>query len=1041
MDMFFTQEKIQKRVQELEPYRYQNKRPIPNWRMYFDNTKQVNYPPKAVAWQAVEPGYEWRGLDQYIWLTADFEVPDQDNTILLFDLGLPSNLHQTGFEGLLFINDVPYQGIDANHKEVILDKKWQHQKITLAIKLWTGLYGRHGDPNQEIINKFQMAASAHLDRSVDNLYFTARNMVDTVAILAKDSSDRVEMLNTLDRGFQLIDWQVPGSEDFYLSCKKADALLTDYLTHTVKGTKASVTAIGHTHIDLAWLWRLKHTHEKAARSFSTVLRLMEQYLDYVFLQSTPQIYQFIKADYPEIYAQIKARIQEGRWEVDGGMWLEADCNMPSGESLVRQILYGTEFMAKEFHKKPHYLWLPDVFGYSWALPQILKKSGLTTFMTTKISWNEYNRMPHDTFMWRGIDGTEILTHFITTPDPGKMAENPDSWFYTYNGLMTPSSVKGIYDAYSDKIFNENLLLAYGYGDGGGGVSRDMLESRRKLDQIPGLPHVKTATANAFFDKLHDTVAKTDRYVPTWDGELYLEFHRGTYTSQAYMKKMNRKLELKLRELEFQTIFNGNFPKALLHQAWTIVLRNQFHDIIPGSAIHEVYEDAHHEYDQALEIIQKIQATLTSKTAASEAETTYTLWNSAGWARSETVFISEQRVGHFTDVKGQALTSVKKATGYQVFVPEIPGLGTKKIKFTPVKLVNATQEAPVATISENTVTTNNYKITWNDQGQLTEIYDRQNQRQVLTEHGLGNVFEIFEDKPRDYDAWNIDAYYIQKKQILNATQIKVVENTALQAVINFEFTYLNSKIQQSMILYRDSRRIDFKTKVLWQERQKLLKTAFEANIRATEARYQIQFGNLTRTTTWNTSWDWAKFETVGHQWADLSEHNYGVALLNDSKYGYAIKDQQLTLTLLKGAVSPDPTADIGTHEFTYSLLPHAGDFVTGAVEQNAWALNQPITVSKNELAEKEAVLFEMPKTQVLAVDAIKQGENDETMILRLHDHTGGQRKVTLTPKFKFKEWAEVNLMEEDTEETVWQDTPVVTLTLAPYEVKTIQFRFK
>lgn len=357
-----------------------------------------------------------------------------------------------------------------------------------------------------------------------------------------------------------------------------------------KHSPVNVYCVGHTHIDMAWLWRLKYTHEKASRSFSTVLRMMEMFPEYIFLQTQPQIYEYIKEDFPEIFEEIRKRVKEGRWEADGGMWVEADCNLTSGESLTRQLLIGSRFLKEEFGKDVEYLWLPDVFGYSWALPQILKKSGIDVFMTTKISWNQFNRMPHDTFHWKGMDGTEVLTHFITTPESWN---GPDSWFYTYNGLLTAKTVKGVWEAYSEKAMNKDLLISYGYGDGGGGVNRDLLEARRRIDKIPGLPNLKTSTAGDYFRKLKENVENTDQYVNTWDGELYLEYHRGTYTSQAYNKRMNRKMELLYRRAEWMTAMAAMGAGSLslaaqekLTKGWKMILTNQFHDIIPGSSIHE-----------------------------------------------------------------------------------------------------------------------------------------------------------------------------------------------------------------------------------------------------------------------------------------------------------------------------------------------------------------------------------------------------------------------------------------------------------------------
>lgn len=1041
--MLFTSEKIHARVTDLQPFRYRERHAIKAWKMSMDDRHgNLKYPPKGnIKFEEISPGYKWEKLNEYAWLTTKVKIPNTQHMVMLFNFGLPGNLNQTGFEGLLFVDGHPLQGIDSNHKEVLIPGKYLGQTVQLDIKLWTGMYGRHGDRTKSIIQEFKYADIAQLDTKTDDLYFSMRNMIDTVDILPKDSANRYEMLNVLDHATQLLDWQEPGSKEFYESVKRADKSVKNYLEHVVKNTPVTVTALGHTHIDLAWLWQLKHTREKAARSFSTVLQMMDNYPDYVFLHTTPQLYAYIKKDYPEIFEKIKKRVAEGRWEIDGGMWVEADCNIPSGESLVRQIMFGTRFIQKEFNKRPHYLWLPDVFGYSWALPQILQKSDLDTFMTTKISWNEYNRMPNDTFMWKGIDGTEILTHFITTPDSGKMKDNPDSWFYTYNGEMTPSSVKGLYGAYSNKSFNSKLLLAYGYGDGGGGVNRDMLESRRRLDQIPGLPHVKTDTGKNFFDELHKTVnrARKTQYVPTWDGELYLEFHRGTYTSHAYMKKMNRKLELIYRQLEYNAVLNQlsnnqEYPQKELNDGWTILLRNQFHDIIPGSAIHEVYEDCHKDYNQALSLAKQIHNTISD---LKPSQNEFTIINNQGWSRQELITIPTNATGEFTDSAGKTIRAQKINGGYMMVTPRVPATSSTVISFHENKSINS-EKNNVAVINERQLKTRFYDLEWNDSGQLVRLFDLKAHRNILSDGGLGNTLEVYEDKPRDYDAWNIDLYYYQKKKVLSSDSIVVKENTPFRVVIQSKYHYLNSSIVQNMILYNNSRRIDFVTNVDWRDHQKLLKAGFSTSVRSTEARYQIQFGNLKRTTTWNNSWDWAKFETVGHQWADLSEHNYGVSLLNDSKYGYAIKGNRLSITLLKSAISPDPESDIGQHQFTYSLLPHEGDFVTGKVEENAWSLNNPLQVIAGKSYESQSSLFKTPDDQVLNIDAIKKAEDSDHIIVRFHDHTGGQRIIKLTPAFKCSGWREVNLLEENSYKQDWKNGSV-EITLKPYEIKTLEFK--
>ena len=766
-------------------------------------------------------------------------------------------------------------------------------------------------------------------------------MLDTVQCLDEKDPVKYELRTALDQACLLIDWAYPGSGEFYDSLHQADDFLNEKINGMKKDSLVKVKCVGHTHIDMAWLWRLKHTHEKASRSFSTVLRMMEMFPEYIFLQTQPQLYEYIKEDFPEIYEEIKKRIKEGRWEVDGGMWVEADCNLTSGESLTRQILIGSKFIKEEFGKEVEYLWLPDVFGYSWALPQILKKSGIDMFMTTKISWNQYNRMPHDTFKWKGMDGTEVLTHFITTPEPWN---EPGSWFYTYNGLLTAKTVKGVWDAYSEKEMNQELLISYGYGDGGGGVNRDLLERRRRIDKIPGLPSLETSTAGAFFRDLKKTVKNTDRFVHTWDGELYLEYHRGTYTSQGYNKRMNRKMELLYRTAEWLTAMGGVREGRLelaeqekLTEGWKRILTNQFHDIIPGSSIHEVYEDARKDYETIKNIGKDVIRDYLEKSLEKD-ETSYTVYNASGWDTDEIAAVPQTALGVYTDGKGTVLTSQQGQGVTYVLVKNVPAMGYQRITFHPGQ-VEEKKEA--FRIEGREIETPYYILNINEQGQIEKLYDKEYQRNVLAPKERGNVLQMFEDKPLDNDAWDIDIYYQQKmREVTDLKKWEIKEQGPLRLVIGLEWKYMNSTIEQEMILYSTNRRIDFSTHVDYRERQQLLKAAFPVDIRTTYATYDTQYGNVRRPNHWNTSWDQARFESVGHRFADLSERNYGVALLNDCKYGYDVKDNLLRISLLRSGKQPDHMQDIGEHVFTYSLLPHGGDFVEGGVVPSAFELNNP-----------------------------------------------------------------------------------------------------
>ncbi|WP_373231334.1 alpha-mannosidase [Cohnella sp.] len=1052
--MFWTIEKLQARIHELEPYRYRDERSIDRFRIKQDESGNIGeYPSDEGEWRDIRIGDRWQGRDVYYWLAADVSIPAEwegRKVLGRFRLGQTGEGTNSGFESLLFLNGEPYQGVDSNHEEVFLPEAVIGHTAQFRFRLWSGLGGYQS--SREMENRLELASLCWLDEAADDLYFTSKALLETVRLLDENRPERQPLLQALDQAFLLLDWSRPGSGVFYSSVEEAREQLRQALTSMPKLHPVVVQCIGHTHIDVAWLWQLKHTREKAARSFSTVLRLMELYPEYIFLQTQPQLYEYIKTDYPDIYEQAKERIREGRWEAGGAMWLEADCNLVSGESLVRQLLYGTRFFREEFGVECKYLWLPDVFGYSWALPQILRKSGIETFMTTKISWNQYNRIPHDTFKWRGIDGTEVLTHFITTPDPGS---SEGAFYYTYNGKVTPTSVQGIWEGYRDKALNSSLLLAYGFGDGGGGVNREMLEMRRRLDEIPGIPWVKTGRADEYFNDLQDRVSNTNSYVHTWDGELYLELHRGTYTSQAHNKRMNRKLELLYRETEWMQAMScvlntkgGVAEKEAslaLYEGWKIILRNQFHDIIPGSSIREVYEDSRVEYEEALAIGQKAwNQSASLLTASGENGREMTVFNSAPWERTDLVCIPKEEAeeGEFQwlDASDHPLESQIVGGSWWIKVEMIASMGYAVIR---PKNLGENRSHAIANNKfiplDQGLMTPYYEIEWNADGQIVRLYDRIEHREILAEGETGNRLEVFEDKPKGrHEAWDIDIFYTEKMQeVKHLTRIKVMESGLLAAVVRFEWSYMDSTLVQDMVLYAYSRRIDFRTRVHWNERRKLLKVAFPLRIRATEATYDIQFGNVKRPTHWNTSWDYARFETVGHQWADLSERGYGVSLMNDCKYGYDVKDHVMRLTLIKSAMVPDPTADQGEHEFTYSLFPHAGDWYDGETVQSAWSLNNPLTLKSGKPAETSFSLFRLSCDHVM-IDAVKRAEDHDAIIIRIHEFAGIRGQTDIISGASIGFWQECDLLERPVGERQYES--LIRVPVKPYEIKTFIVHF-
>jgi len=1052
--MFWTVEKLHERIKEIGDYRYREQFPIDSFRIKLDEEGNIGtYPDEGGKWEIFRTGDSWVGRDMYLWLAAEVDIPvhwDGQDIVGLFDFGLSTPGNTSGFEALLFLDGSPYQGVDGRHQEVLLPKDCAGKQLSLRFRLWSGLNGYQ--PPAPIEHRFRQAKLGYIDAACDDLYYTGRAVLETVQVLAETQPERHSLLKVLDDAFRLIDWRRPGSNAFYESIQQANTRLSQSLQAIPAVHPVTVRCIGHTHIDVAWLWRLKHTREKAARSFSTVLRLMERYPEYVFLQTQPQLYDDLKRDYPELYKQVGERVREGRWEAGGAMWLEADCNLASGESLVRQLLYGIRFFEREFGVACKYLWLPDVFGYTWALPQILKKAGIEMFMTTKISWNQYNRMPHDTFHWRGIDGTEILTHFITTPDPSN--SNNGAFYYTYNGAVTPETVQGIWNAYRDKDLNQDLLLAYGYGDGGGGVNREMLEMRRRLAAMPGLPNTVTGRADEYFSSLKQHISESDSYVHTWDGELYLELHRGTYTSQAYNKRINRKLELAYRDLEWLSVLNciqtrdwSRYNHSELDRGWKIILRNQFHDIIPGSSIGEVYEDCRKEYEEAENIAGSARQAAESNLLAGQDGDVYTVWNTAGWARSGIIELpltgSVQEQGVWENMQGQPLDAVLVGEGWQVQTETIPSMGFGTLRFRAVIDANSAENEQEIefTYNDKRLETPFYIIAWNEQGQLTELYDKQEERSVLAKGTRANVLQIFEDKPKSrHEAWDIDLYYQEKMQeVSDCRAITIEELGMLRAVVRFEWRYMDSVIEQRLVVYRHQRRIDFITNIDWHEQRQLLKVAFPVEIRAVEATYDIQFGNVKRPTHWNTSWDYARFETVGHQWADLSERNYGVSLLNDCKYGYDIKDNVMRLTLIKAAIVPDPNADQGNHQFTYALLPHTGDWFEGGTVQAAWDLNAPLTVSCGQLIDNRESLLNIHSNHVM-VDAVKKSEDGAAVVVRLHEFGGQSGICVISSDYAWSEWQHCDLLEQPagTMQPIEQHDGKSTLSIhfQPYEIHTI-----
>lgn len=764
------------------------------------------------------------------------------------------------------------------------------------------------------------------------------------------------------------------------------------------------------------------------------------------MHTSPQLFKFLEEDHPAIFEDVKKRVESGEFEITGGMWVESDTYVPSGESLIRQFLYGKRYIKEKFNKDTNLLWLPDVFGYSAALPQIIKKSGIDYFMTTKISWNQYNHFPYDTFWWEGLDGSEVFTHFITTPDRG-------SWFYTYNGKMTPDDVQGIWKNYKNKDINDNLLIAYGWGDGGGGPTREMIEMLTTMENLPGLPYVASSGAEEFFDHLYENTNKEK--MDRWVGELYFEYHRGTLTSQARTKRNNRKSEILLHNIEVASVLaefldpSHSYPKDQLDTLWERVLLNQFHDILPGSSITEVYEDTDKDYEKIKQdgnaILKDTLETITTHIVKDN--DSIALYNFTGFERSDYVTIPfGNEISETTKFScdGKTLSSQVTSDAIIVFVENIPAFSYKTIQLVDTQDV---VETTPFTFNEERIQTPFYELKLNAQGEIEYLFDKLNEREVSQGEAL-NKLVAYEDKPLRFDAWDVDIFYQEKPyEPFTLESRELMENGTERIVVRQRWRFNKSTFTQDLILYSKSARIDFETHVDWHEDQVLLKTYFPVSVRNEMATYEIQHGTLQRPTHRNTEQDMAKFEVSGHRYADLSESDYGVAVLNDCKYGWDIKSNRIGLTLLKSAIDPDPKADYGEHYFTYALFPHAGDFHESSVQEEAIKLNMPIlnvnavANAEHEDSNPEGIAFVKTDADHIVIDTVKKAEDGEGYIVRLYEFKN--RKNTQLRLEFFADISQLSLcnMMEEIEEDLDFNENEVELSISNCEVITLRVKFK
>lgn len=1036
--MFFEAERIAQTIKVLKGCIITAKQPVTDISMrtgavenFLSELKQ-----SLPAYKSFGRGELWGGKDLYVTfrVTVEITAEMQDQPIvLLITTGREDKWEALNPQFIVWTADGVKQGIDVNHREIHLtEKACVGERFTVLMEGWSGL---------EEMSCFFHVDCMSINREIEGLYYDLLVAHDVVLLPSQSATDKEIMLDILTRTQNLLDLRNLKSEAFFESVTIAREFLKQEFYDNLAGNPASVYCTGHSHIDVAWQWRVCHSRRKATRSFATAIDFMRRYPDYCFSSSQPQLYDFIRQDYPEFYELIKQQIREGRFEAEGAMWLEADCNLISGESMVRQLIHGKRFFRKQFGVDSRVLWLPDVFGYSAAMPQILKKSGVDYFITSKISWNEYNRMPHDTFMWRGIDGTEILTYFHTMPDSGKPERN--NIFATYSGMIRPDSVAGAWEKYKDKRLSKNILASFGYGDGGGGPTNIDLEYAKRLKNgLPGVPAVKMTKILPFMEKLSEDIAGNSR-LTSWSGELYLEFHRGTYTSMARNKKYNRNSETSLHNLELAGAMKevltraGDYPADEVDGLWELVLLNQFHDIIPGSSIGEVYLDSEKQYQYVLEKSRLMTSQILREICDNNAENhdTITAFNFLPIQRNDViVFQGGQDNTALVGKNGECFAIQRTHDGQSIsYICDIPSMGLHGFD---IVYANAPEFELI--IDEHSMENKFFALVFDENCEICSIWDKRENRQIISKNGRANTLKAYEDRPRDYDAWEITAYYRDKEYAVdNVISTRIVETGPVRAGIEISRRFMSSEITQIIFIYNDIPRIDFQTKIDWKESHILLKVGFPVDIHAEEAMFDVQFGNVARPTHSNTSWDFAKFEVCAHKWADLSERNYGAALLNDSKYGYRVKDGNLELTLIKSATFPYEMADKELHEFTYSLYPHVGDFARGDVHYQAQMLNSPLYFLPHKVKPAlDCVSFFAVNARNVFIETVKPAYDGHGIIIRLVEFQNIRCSCELSVFGKIKAAFECDLLENNIDEIKLSYNSAV-FHVKPYEIKTIR----
>jgi alpha-mannosidase len=953
-------------------------------------------------------GTAWGAKWEYGWFRTSVTIPqeaEEKRVVIQFNPG--------GYESLVFINEKPAGSFGWGHKEITLATQAKPgDKYEIMLEAYAGhghitvgdgpyAYGVESVPEPGLTQTAVQESTIGIWR--EEVYQAALDFTTLFEL-----SQRLEPLSLraaqidecLMETTLIIDPELPEGE-MLETVRVGRERMKPLLNRANGPTMPTLFAFGHAHIDVAWLWPLQHTERKMAMTILNQLALIQEYPDYKFLQSQPHLYWMLQQRYPEIYERLKKAVQDGQVIADGGMWVEPDTNLSGGEALIRQIMYGRAFFRDQFGIDSRVLWLPDVFGYSGALPQILRGCGMLGFATQKITWayNGGEPFPYNTFLWEGIDGTTIPAHIFTD----------------YNSEMRPNFVIDRWNTRLQANRINSMIMAFGWGDGGGGPERNHLEYYNRVKDLEGLPRVRMASPAEFFADLEAQGLPKERYV----GELYFQAHRGTYTSQARTKRGNRKSEIALREAEFwgaaaRALKGFNFTAQTLKTNWRDLLLNQFHDILPGSSIHRVYEEAEASHNQIIDSASGIAQS--AATALMDSGQGQTVFNSLSWPRSVLVETPAGQV--------------------EVMVPACGWAAIPEAAVDPAQngsYANASA-SPDGYLLENEL----LRARFDHQGQLVSLWDVEAGRELMA--APGNRLCLFKDVPTYWDAWDLDSMTeMQPVKTNESAEIHVTTNGPLVAGLHLQRKLHQSSVSQAITLRRGSRRIDFETTIDWQESHKLLKVAFPVNIHTNEAISEIQFGHLRRPNHQSRQYDADRFEVSNHKWTALAEEGRGVAVLNDCKYGLSVKGNSIQLTLLKSALAPDMTADKGIQRFCYALYSWNSSLLESGVVREAYDLNVPVLVVPGSSQETGRSLFNLDASNVV-IETVKPAEaasGSPDVIVRLYEAMRTATRCKLTTSLPFNKVSFVNLVEGEENGTTDLQDGCLTLDFRPFEIKTIR----